>query len=353
MDKTAHLNNMTIWNSGKRRLSLLKHPLSFNNVIECGPASTIWSTHFEIKMYLVTLKQESEFDRYLYCWFKIRRFSDGRKLYLHTAYEKGLFYMSMRFLTSAMKRHYLILLYKRYVEGVSVNELYEATPKCWVPPALREMPDLSEEQNPKPTIESCSLKVDVAVQTEQNSNSALVHVGQSETCALQLEKSVTKQCSAYEPPTVAEQTALGPSETCEMQDIVSDKSVTKQCSAYEPPTVAEQTPLNQKSFDSQSFLDSQVTIIYDPATYVDEKSTDNNQSTGTEQSVVTSPSTINKQLMVNNESTCVKQQSIIVDESSLDESIADPSENEQSVVDESSEDESSQPRKKIRFSLEE
>ena len=40
--------------------------------------------------------------------------------------------MSIRLLTTSMQRHYLILLYKKYVEGVPMDNLYEAIPKCWV-----------------------------------------------------------------------------------------------------------------------------------------------------------------------------------------------------------------------------
>ena len=112
-------------------------------------------------MLCVVLKRVHGFDR------KIRRFTDKRKLYLHIAYEKGLYHQSMRFLTSCMKRHYWILLHKRYVEGLFMTYLYEAQLKCWVPSSLREMPvlqDLTEKQNPKLTLAeaadtcTCTLK---------------------------------------------------------------------------------------------------------------------------------------------------------------------------------------------------
>ena len=36
------------------------------------------------------------------------------------------------FFPSSLKRHYLILLYKHYVEGVPMDELYTAIPKCLI-----------------------------------------------------------------------------------------------------------------------------------------------------------------------------------------------------------------------------
>ena len=214
------MTNVSIWKTGIRRLSLLKFPINFSNVMECPPGTTIWSTHFEIKMYNVRMVQQSEFDRYLYVWFKIRRYTDKRNLYLHVAYEKGLYYMSMRFLTTSMKRHYLILMYKKYVEGESMDTLYEAIPKCWVPPDMREMhsvQDMIASHIPKQALEgpshseTCSRTVDVAVQTEsQNSNSGLVGVaGSPKTYSLQAEISTVSVESAK------------PSESCALQAEIS------------------------------------------------------------------------------------------------------------------------------------